>query len=96
MKYFFVFLLFIAPQAIHGHSGNIPTGALIRDPEIEDTLKKVMQPLLDAANLKVGQVKPYIIADPELNASAGMGGVLLIHTGLILACENVEDRKSVV
>ncbi|MDC0344709.1 M48 family metalloprotease [Alphaproteobacteria bacterium] len=91
-----LFILIGISGDVAARSDAIQEGALIRDQEIEGILEDFMAPLLKAADVSPGQAKIYIVADPEINASAGMGGTLLIHTGLILSCDNAEQLIGVL
>ena len=44
------------------------TISLIRDAEIEETLRQISGPILDAAGLGRDSVRIYIVNDPQLNA----------------------------
>lgn len=61
--------------------------SLIRDAEIEDTLRVYTDPLLVAAGLSPEDVKIYIINDDSLNAFVTGGQNIFVHTGLILAAD---------
>ncbi len=57
--------------------------SLIRDAEIENTIKVFARPLLDVAGIPVESVRVYIVNDDALNAFVAGGMNLFIHTGLI-------------
>lgn len=61
---------------------------LIRDAEVEDTLKKYAVPIFSAAGLSPNAVKIYIVNDSSINAFVAGGQNLFINTGLILECKN--------
>jgi len=62
--------------------------SLIRDTEIEQTLRDYSTPLLRAANLTPENVRIFIVNDPAINAFVFGGSNIFIHTGLILAAED--------
>ncbi len=63
-------------------------GAVIRDTEIENTLKLWIDPLLKAANMAPGSVNVILIQNNELNAFVAGGANIFIYTGLIEKTEN--------
>jgi predicted Zn-dependent protease len=75
--------LFAAPDA-HAQG-------MIRDAEIEDTLRVYSAPLLRAAGLQPDDVHLYIAQDNTLNAGVTGGQNILINTGLIIAAENPNE-----
>jgi len=58
---------------------------LIRDAEIEHTLRSYANPILAAADITPQDVRLFIIADPSINAYVAGGLNIFIHTGLIRA-----------
>jgi len=72
------------------------TGGLIRDAEIEQTLRAYTDPILVAAGLRAEDVDIYIIEDPSLNAFVTGGQNIFIHTGLILAAQNPNEIIGVI
>ena len=71
----------------------VPAAAqgLIRDAEIEDTLRVYTEPLLVAAELNPSDVDMYIVNDPSINAFVSGGQNIFVHTGLILAAETPNE-----
>ncbi len=65
--------------------------SLIRDAEIEDTLRVYTEPLLVAAGLRPDEVQIYIVNDDTLNAFVTGGQNIFVHTGLILAADNPNE-----
>ena len=57
--------------------------SLIRDAEIERTIKAFAKPLLEVAGIPAESVRVYIVNDGALNAFVAGGMNLFIHTGLI-------------
>ncbi len=61
--------------------------ALIRDAEIETTIRDLAAPLLAAAGLAPGAVGIHIVHDDSLNAFVAGGQNLFLHTGLLARTE---------
>ncbi len=60
---------------------------LIRDAEIEHTLRMFATPVFNAANIAPESVHIYLVNDPEVNSFAAAGPSIFIYTGLILATQ---------
>jgi predicted Zn-dependent protease len=58
-------------------------GGLIRDAEIEATLRAYTTPILNTAGIPPESVRILIVDDPSLNAFVAGGLNIFIHTGLI-------------
>ncbi len=69
---------------------------LIRDTEIERTLRDWTDPILEVAGLRPADVDLYIINDPSLNAFVANGKNIHLHTGLIVAAETPGQIKGVI
>lgn len=69
---------------------------LIRDAEIEHTLRTYSDPVFDAAGVKPSSVKIFIVNDKALNAFVAGGANLFIHTGLILAADSPDMLIGVI
>lgn len=61
---------------------------LIRDAEVENTIRVMATPVFQAAGLTPDAVTINIIMDPTLNAFVAGGQNLFLHTGLLLRVEN--------
>lgn len=70
--------------------------SLIRDAEIEQTLREWTDPILEVAGLVPADVNLYIINDPSLNAFVAGGQRIHLHTGLIMASDNARQVKGVI
>lgn len=81
----------LAALAIIAWPNHASAQGLIRDAEIEDTLRVYTNPLLEAAGLNPNDVKIYIVNDPSVNAFVSGGQNIFVHTGLILAAENPNE-----
>ncbi|MEO0714684.1 MAG: M48 family metalloprotease [Pseudomonadota bacterium] len=69
---------------------------LIRDAEIELTLREWTDPILEVAGLEPNDVGLYIINDPSLNAFVANGQRIHLHTGLLIAAESPGQIKGVI
>lgn len=70
--------------------------SLIRDTEIEETLREWTDPILEVSGLVPEDVGLYIINDPSLNAFVANGQRIHVHTGLMIAAENPGQIKGVI
>jgi predicted Zn-dependent protease len=70
--------------------------AIIRDAEIEDTLRTFDTPVLHAANIRAEDVRFYIIQDSSINAFVSSGQNIFVHTGLIMAAQNPNEIIAVM
>lgn len=83
--------LFMAPAASFAQgSGKI---ALIRDAEIENTIRIFAKPVLEAAGLEPGALSVHLVLDDRLNAFVAGGQRIFVNTGLL---RNGESANSVV
>ena len=80
-------LAFTAPAAAQG---------IIRDAEIEETLRDFSTPIWQAAGLEPSSINVIIVSDPEMNAFVSGGQNIFIHTGLILATDTPNQLKGVI
>lgn len=69
---------------------------LIRDAEIEETLREWTDPILEVAGLVPSDVQLFIINDPSLNAFVANGQRIHLHTGLIIEAETPGQIKGVI
>lgn len=60
---------------------------LIRDAEIEHTLRQYADPIFRIGGLNPSSVRLFIVNDDALNAFVAGGANMFIHTGLIMSCE---------
>ncbi|HET9230019.1 MAG TPA: M48 family metalloprotease [Vitreimonas sp.] len=72
-------------------AGQAAAQSLIRDAEIEDTLRVYTEPLLVAAGVRPDEVHIYIVNDDSVNAFVAGGQNIFVHTGLILAADNPNE-----
>lgn len=69
---------------------------LIRDAEIEETLREWTNPILDVAGLVPEDVGLYVINDLSLNAFVANGQRVHLHAGLLIAADNPGQIKGVI
>jgi len=82
---FRLFLLIFLLFPLQGKaSQTVSEGAVIRDAEIEATLKSYIQPIFKVAGLNPKSLNLYIIHSNEVNAFAMAGGSIAVTTGLLL------------
>ena len=62
--------------------------SLIRDAEIENTIRAHAAPLLEAAGLGEDAVRLHIVSDPNINAFVAGGPNLFLSTGMLTAAED--------
>ncbi len=63
---------------------------LIRDAEIETTLRRFGTPLWQQAGLNPDAVRIFVVNDPAINAFVAGGANIFINTGLILNTKNAD------
>jgi predicted Zn-dependent protease len=81
--------LWLVPMMAHAQS-------LVRDAEIERTLRDYSDPLFVAAGLAPQDVRIYLVGDRTLNAFVTNGQNVFLHTGLILETETPNQLKGVI
>lgn len=69
---------------------------ILRDAETENFLREITDPILVAAGLNPNSVSIYLLGDDTLNAFVAGGQNIFIHSGLILAMDNVNQIKGVI
>jgi len=70
--------------------------SLIRDAEIETTIRIYAAPLFEAAQLDPQAVRVMIVNDPRLNAFVAGGQRIFINTGLLMATKAPNELISVI
>lgn len=70
--------------------------SLIRDAEIERTLRQMSAPILQAAGLSPATVNLYIINDRSLNAFVTGGRNIFLHTGLLTELDTPKEVLGVI
>jgi predicted Zn-dependent protease len=69
---------------------------LLRDAETEAFFREISDPIFDAAGLTPASVDMYLLGDQSLNAFVTGGQNIFIHSGLILASDNVDQLVGVI
>jgi predicted Zn-dependent protease len=69
---------------------------LVRDAEIERTVRDLSAPIFSAAGISPSSVRIYLIADDSLNAFVAGGQNLFLHTGLLARSETPEQLAGVI
>lgn len=69
---------------------------LVRDSEIERTLYRMTAPVFEAADIPVGEVRIFLIADRNINAFVTSARAMFLNTGLIMQLETPEQLLGVV
>lgn len=69
---------------------------IIRDVEIENTLRANATPLFEAAGLKPDAVKIFLVDDKTLNAFVAGGQNLFVNTGLLMAAKTPGEVIGVI
>lgn len=70
--------------------------SLIRDAEIENTIRQYATPVFRAAGLSPSSVNIYIVKDNSLNAFVAGGQNLFLHTGLLMRSESASQIIGVI
>lgn len=70
--------------------------SMIRDAEIEATIRTISDPLFSAGHLNPEDVHVYILNDDKLNAFVAGGQNLFLNTGLLLRTENPGQLAGVI
>ena len=70
--------------------------SLVRDAEIEGTLRQIAGPILEAAGLGRNSVDIYIVRDNQLNAFVAGGMNLFLNTGLIMRTDHAGQLAGVI
>ena len=69
---------------------------IIRDAEIENTIRAYSTPLFQSAGLSPSAVDIILIDDPSLNAFVAGGQRIFIHTGLLMRADNAQQVIGVI
>ncbi|MEL6477434.1 MAG: M48 family metalloprotease [Pseudomonadota bacterium] len=69
---------------------------LIRDAEIERTLRMISDPLIQAAGLNPASVDIHIVNDRSLNAFVAGGPNIFLNTGLMIELESPAELQGVI
>lgn len=89
---FALFALFATPQAQAQNRGM----TLLRDQEIENTLRTYGRPIFEQAGLSPETVRFILVQDDRLNAFVAGGQNIFVNTGLILETETPDELVGVL
>ncbi len=70
--------------------------SLLRDPDIEYSLKQLATPILNAAGLNAGSVRIIMVNDRSLNAFVIDNKSIFIHSGLILKLSSASQLQAII
>lgn len=77
-------------------SGDDSGPSILRDTETELMFHDMSLPLIKAAGLDPEAVHIVLLNDPEINSFVATGQTVYIQSGLLLACDNVNQLQGVV
>lgn len=86
-------LLILAAPASYAQSRGL---TLVRDAELEASIRTMLSPIFAAAGLSADSVRVHFVQDDSLNAFVAGGQAIYIHTGLILRVRNVGELLGVL
>lgn len=81
----------LVPFAANAQQRGRSEMSLIRDAEIEDTIRLYSQPVFQAAGLGNVDVQVFIINNPSINAFVAGGRYMFINTGTLMQAEQPEQ-----
>lgn len=73
-----------------------PNLDFLRDPWVVHYIDDIGQEILDGAGPQPFDYRFYVVEDDELNAFALPAGYIYVHTGVILAAENMSELAGVI
>lgn len=88
--------LFLSFMMISTGSASARGLNILRDTEIELTIRHMSEPLFEAAELDPDAVGTYLIGDKTLNAFVTGGQNIFLHSGLLLAADNASQVIGVI
>ncbi len=88
------FVLFIANFNCYGQT-NFKQNTILQDDELEETTSIFLKKMFDVADIK-GTPSIYFIVNKEINAAATLNHTVLIYTGFITYCDNVDEFAGVL
>lgn len=96
-RHFIVLFCLLSLSSLDGYAAiEYKKDSVIVDDEIEEILTDWISQIFKVAGLKDHKPRIYLIVNSEINASATIGGVIVIHTGLIAKCENAGQLLGVL
>jgi predicted Zn-dependent protease len=89
-------VLFGLAASAAAESRRQPPFRLIRDAEIERTIRSYATPIFNASGLAADDVKVYLINDDRLNAFVAGGQNIFINTGLLIRAKDASQVIGVI
>lgn len=94
---FFMMALVLITTAVQPALAQDDAGpTVLRDTETELMFKQMSLPLIQAAGLDPRSVNVVLLNDPEINAFVATGQTVYVQSGLLEACDNVDQLQGVV
>ena len=81
-------------QPLPAAAQSAPT--IVRDAELEAIIRTISTPIFEAAGLTEESVHTYVVHDKSLNAFVAGGQNVFVHTGLVMAADNVNQLIGVI
>lgn len=91
-----IFIGGFTPPAVHTDTAQWKQAHIYRDPQLENFLLKLLQPLYKAAGLNPSLVQPRVIVNPAYNAFATLENLIVVHTGFFAQTATVEEMAGVL
>ncbi len=86
-----VFCIFLYPACLSSASVYV-----VKDPEIEDFLRDILNPILDVAQVPRESINIYLLNDNSINAFVYNGKNIFVNTGLISSAESPDEIAGVL
>lgn len=97
MSFFkFIFLGLFLPVLLAAQPTFADGMKIVRDEEIEQSLRIMSKPIFDQAGLSSDAVRFVLVENPELNAFVAGGQNIFLHSGLILETQNPAELIGVI
>lgn len=77
-------------------AGPVMALTLVRDAEIEATMRRMADPLIRSALLTPASVRLYLVQDPTPNAFVAGGQNIFLHTGLVTELDGPDQLRAVI
>ncbi|MCY3875490.1 MAG: M48 family metalloprotease [Rhodobacteraceae bacterium] len=77
-------------------AGQVPASGLVRDAEIERTIKLVSEPVLSAAGIDPSSISFFVVNNPEINAFVAGNRNIIINSGLVQKLDGVDMFQAVI
>ena len=81
-------LVSILGMAFIDHTARAQGFAIVRDTEIENTIRAYSVPLFEAAGLDLNSIRIRLVKDNSLNAFVAGGQNIFLNTGLLTRSDN--------